>query len=81
MTSDILIIGAGVIGCAVARVLSRYRADVLVLEAGSDAASGVSRANSGIIHAGFDAAPGTENPSPARSGRSPPTGSPRGSRR
>ena len=60
MTSDILIIGAGVTGCAVARVLSRYRADVLVLEAGCDAASGASRANSGIIHAGFDAVPGTE---------------------
>ena len=60
MISDVLIIGAGVIGCAVARVLSRYRADVLVLEAGSDAASGASRANSGIIHAGFDAVPGTK---------------------
>ena len=59
MPYDILIIGAGLVGCAAARVLSRFRARILVLEAGSDAANGASRANSGIIHAGFDAAPGT----------------------
>lgn len=60
MVYDILIIGAGITGCAVARILSRYQASVLVLEAGSDVASGATRANSGIIHAGFDAVPGTE---------------------
>ncbi len=59
MKSDICIIGAGVVGCALARVLSRYEADVVVLERGADVAEGASRANSGIVHAGFDAQPGT----------------------
>ncbi|MCH5286190.1 MAG: NAD(P)/FAD-dependent oxidoreductase [Christensenellaceae bacterium] len=59
MTTDILIIGAGVVGCALARVLSRYEADIVVLERGADVAEGASKANSGIVHAGFDAHPGT----------------------
>ena len=59
MDADIIIIGAGVIGCAVARELSRYQANILVLEKGADVAEGASRANSGIIHAGFDAVPGS----------------------
>lgn len=57
--SDIVIIGAGVVGCAVARELSRYKADVLVLEKGNDVAVGATKANSGIVHAGFDAHPGS----------------------
>ncbi|MBR1796726.1 MAG: NAD(P)/FAD-dependent oxidoreductase [Clostridiales bacterium] len=59
LTSDIIIIGAGITGCAVARELSRYDASVTVLEAGSDVAEGATKANSGIIHAGFDALPGS----------------------
>ena len=59
MQTDILIIGAGVVGCALARVLGRYEADITVAEAGPDVASGATRANSGIVHAGFDAHPGT----------------------
>ena len=59
MATDILIIGAGVVGCALARVLSRYEADIVVLERGADVAEGASKANSGIVHAGFDAHPGT----------------------
>ncbi|MBR1409339.1 MAG: NAD(P)/FAD-dependent oxidoreductase [Clostridia bacterium] len=59
MQTDILIIGAGVVGCALARVLSRYEADIVVAEAGPDVASGATRANSGIVHAGFDAKPGS----------------------
>lgn len=59
MNSQILIIGAGVVGCAVARVLSRYDASVTVIDRGSDLAEGASKANSGIVHAGFDAHPGT----------------------
>ena len=59
MYSDILIIGAGVTGCAVARVLSRYEASITVLDRGADIAEGASKANSGIVHAGFDAHPGT----------------------
>ncbi len=59
MAVSILIAGAGVIGSAVARVLSRYQADVTVLDMGADLAEGASKANSGIVHAGFDAHPGT----------------------
>ncbi len=59
MYSDILIIGAGVVGCAVARVLSRYEASLTVLDRACDVAEGASKANSGIVHAGFDAKPGT----------------------
>ena len=56
---DIMIIGGGVIGCAVARELSRYNASILLAERGSDVAEGASKANSGIVHAGYDALPGT----------------------
>ena len=58
-TSDILLIGAGVTGCATARVLSRYAASVTVLDRGCDVAEGATKANSGIVHAGYDAVPGT----------------------
>ncbi|MEG0270723.1 MAG: NAD(P)/FAD-dependent oxidoreductase, partial [Clostridia bacterium] len=46
-------------GCAVARLLSRFNASVAVLEAGADVAEGASKANSGIVHAGYDAKPGS----------------------
>lgn len=59
MYSDILIVGAGVTGCALARELGRYEATITVLERGHDVAEGASKANSGIVHAGFDAAPGS----------------------
>ena len=59
MKKDILIIGGGVVGCAVARLLSAYEADVALIERGEDVASGASKANSGIVHAGFDAKPGS----------------------
>lgn len=59
MEFDMIIIGAGVVGCAVARELSRYEGRICVIEKGSDVAEGASKANSGIIHAGFDARPGT----------------------
>ena len=58
-SSDILIIGSGITGCAVARELSRYRASVTVLDCGSDIAEGATKANSGIVHAGYDAVPGS----------------------
>ena len=57
---DILIIGAGVTGCAVARQLCHYQGKFAVLEAAEDVADGASKANSGIVHAGFDAKPGTK---------------------
>lgn len=56
---DIVVIGAGVSGCAVARELSRYNADVLVIDKCEDVCCGTSKANSAIIHAGFDAAEGS----------------------
>lgn len=56
---DVVIIGAGVVGCAVARELSRYDLKTVVLEKGEDVCCGTSKANSAIIHAGFDAEPGT----------------------
>ncbi len=57
---DILIIGAGVVGCALARKLSHYEGKIAVLERAEDVADGASKANSGIVHAGFDAKPGTK---------------------
>jgi len=56
---DIVIIGAGVSGCAVARELSRYKLDICVLERETDVCEGTSKANSGIVHGAFDAAPGS----------------------
>lgn len=56
---DVLIIGAGVSGCAIARQLSKYRLNVVVLDRNSDIGEGTSKANSGIVHAGYDAKPGT----------------------
>ena len=59
MDYDVIIIGAGVTGSMIARVLSMYDVRICVVEAASDAAAGASRANSGIVHAGYDAKPGS----------------------
>ena len=56
---DVIIIGAGVSGCAVARELARTEMKIAVLEKASDVCEGTSKANSGIVHAGYDAVPGT----------------------
>ena len=56
---DVIIVGAGSVGCAAARELSRYRLKVLVLEKGHDLCAGASKCNSGMIHAGYDPIPGT----------------------
>ncbi len=56
---DVCVIGAGVVGCAAARELSRYDLTLCVLEKEEDVCSGTSKANSGIVHAGHDAVPGT----------------------
>lgn len=56
---DVIIVGAGVNGCATARELSKYELKVLVLERALDVCEGTSKANSGIVHAGYDAKPGT----------------------
>ena len=56
---DVVIIGAGVSGSASARELSRYRLKVCVVEKEEDVCCGTSKANSGIVHAGFDAPKGS----------------------
>ena len=56
---DIVIIGAGIVGCAIARELSKYNLNISVVERNSDVAEGVSKANSGIIHGGFNEKEGT----------------------
>ena len=56
---DVLIAGAGVIGGMLARELSKYDLTVCLLEKENDVATGASRANSGIVHGGFDPVPGT----------------------
>lgn len=56
---DVIIIGGGVVGCAIARELSQYRLSVALLEKHSEVCEGSSKANSAIVHGGFDAKPGT----------------------
>lgn len=56
---DIIIIGGGVTGCSIARELSKYDLKITLLEKCDDVASGTSKSNSAIVHAGFDATPGT----------------------
>ncbi|NMP38214.1 MAG: NAD(P)/FAD-dependent oxidoreductase [Clostridiales bacterium] len=59
MQYDVAIIGAGVVGSLTARELSKYNLKVALLEKCNDMAMGASKANSAIVHAGFDAVPGT----------------------
>jgi glycerol-3-phosphate dehydrogenase len=59
MDRDVVIVGAGVVGAAIARELSRYELDVTLLEAGPDVGAGTSKANTALLHTGFDAKPGT----------------------
>ena len=54
---DVIVIGAGVSGCSIARELARYDARVCVVEREEDVCCGTSKANSAIVHAGFDAQP------------------------
>ncbi len=56
---DVAIIGGGVTGAAIARELSRYKLKICLLERTEDVCSGTSKANSAIVHAGFDAAAGS----------------------
>lgn len=57
--TDVVVIGAGAVGCAVARELSRYELDVVVVDKNGDVGGDASKSNSAIIHTGYDAAPGT----------------------
>ncbi len=57
---DVIIVGAGIAGCSLARELSAYNLSVAVLERSYDIASGATRSNSGIVHGGYDPLPGTK---------------------
>jgi len=56
---DVVIIGAGVVGCMVARFLSRYKLDILLIEKEADVCMGTTASNTAIIHAGYDPVPGS----------------------
>lgn len=56
---DVVVVGGGVTGCAIARELSRYELNCCLVERAEDVCSGTSKANSAIVHAGYDAVPGS----------------------
>jgi len=56
---DVAIIGAGIVGSAIARVLAGYELSVALIEANEDVGGGASKSNTGILHTGFDAPPGS----------------------
>ncbi|WP_283124355.1 FAD-dependent oxidoreductase [Angelakisella massiliensis] len=58
-SADVVIVGAGVSGCGIARELARYNLKIVVVEKGDDVASGASKANNGDIHPGHAVKPGT----------------------
>jgi glycerol-3-phosphate dehydrogenase len=66
---DVAVVGAGVVGTAIARRLARYRLRCVLLEAGPDVGAGTSKANTAILHTGFDAKPGTREAALVRRGR------------
>lgn len=59
MKTDVVVIGAGAVGCAIARELSKYNVDVIVVDKRDDVGGDASKSNSAIIHTGYDAAPGS----------------------
>lgn len=59
MKTDVVVIGAGAVGCAIARELSKYKVNVVVVDKRDDVGGDASKSNSAIIHTGYDAAPGT----------------------
>ncbi len=65
---DVAIIGAGVVGTAIARQLARYRLRTVVLERSNDVGTGTSKANTAILHTGFDTQPGSLESSLVRRG-------------
>lgn len=58
-TFEVVVIGGGIVGCAIAHRLARHTGSVVLLEREPDVCEGTSKANSGIVHTGFDARPGT----------------------
>ena len=59
MKFDVAVIGAGVVGSLITRELSKYNIKIALLERHNDCAMGATKANSAIVHAGFDAKPGS----------------------
>ena len=59
MKTDVVVIGAGAVGCAIARELSKYQVNVTVVDKNEDVGGDASKSNSAIIHTGYDASPGT----------------------
>lgn len=59
MTYDVVVVGAGVVGSLITRELSKYKLNVALLEKANDVAMGATKANSAIVHGGFDAKTGT----------------------
>ena len=57
--ADVVVIGAGVVGTAIARTLARYALDLVLVDAAPDIGTGTSKANTAILHTGFDAKPGS----------------------
>ena len=57
--ADVVIIGAGVVGTAIARALTAYSLDLMLVDAATDVGTGTSKANTAILHTGFDAKPGS----------------------
>jgi glycerol-3-phosphate dehydrogenase len=57
--ADVVIVGAGVVGTAIARTLASYELDCVLADAAADVGTGTSKANTAILHTGFDAKPGT----------------------
>jgi glycerol-3-phosphate dehydrogenase len=57
--SDVIVVGGGIVGCAIARALAGTDLSVTLLEARSDVGDGTSKANTALLHTGFDATPGT----------------------
>jgi glycerol-3-phosphate dehydrogenase len=57
--ADVAIIGAGVVGTAIARTLARYALGIVLVDAAPDVGAGTSKANTAILHTGFDATPGS----------------------
>ena len=59
MDHDVLVIGGGVIGTAILRYLSFYKLDIIAVDKNEDLGEGTTKANSGIVHIGYDPIPGT----------------------
>ena len=59
LKTDVVIVGAGAVGCAIARELSKYHVDVVVVDKRDDVGGDASKSNSGIICSGYDAYPDT----------------------